>query len=96
MFKPICIIAALSVGPASAQGEQHLCMQYGALSQAIMIARQNDAPINNVLAVMTKDSFKAFVLLAYTQPLYKSWENKNRAVRDFRSKVQTACFKEFL
>ena len=88
--------------PAVAQDDLALRVEYcagiGELAEAIMSARQSEAPMSHVMAIFAQEwgTFASVALglteMAYELPAFLTAENQARAVASFRNDAESMCF----
>ena len=75
----------------SAQADQ--CQDAGDLAEAVMTARQNGAPISQLMEIANgQEIIVKMVLMAYGEPRYSTDEFQSRAIEDFRNLWETGCY----
>ena len=84
-------IALTLVLATSAQADQ--CQDAGDLAEAVMTARQNGAPISQLMEIANgQEVIVQMVLMAYGEPRYSTDEFRSRAVEDFRNLWEVGCY----
>ena len=75
----------------SAQADQ--CQDAGDLAEAVMTARQNGAPISQLMEIANgQEIIVKMVLMAYGEPRYSTDEFQSRAIEDFRNLWEVGCY----
>ena len=88
LFAAIAFALALA---ASAQADQ--CQDAGDLAEAVMTARQNGAPISQLMEIANgQEIIVQMVLMAYGEPRYSTDEFQSRAIEDFRNLWEVGCY----
>lgn len=76
---------------ASAQADQ--CQDAGDLAEAVMTARQNGAPISQLMEIANgQEIIVKMVLMAYGEPRYSTDQFQSRAIEDFRNLWEVGCY----
>lgn len=87
-MKTLMLLAALSM----TTNVNDLCKSYGELAQTIMIGRQNQVPLTEILEIAkVNEDATNIVMMAYKQPAYSSPEMQMKAVREFRNDIELEC-----
>jgi hypothetical protein len=95
----IAAVAALFFAPPTfAQTEGDPCSQYGYAARATMTARQNEMPIDSLMALANDaaaagEHIRQLVLDPYSEPAYQTPENKQQAIDAFANAAMLACYK---
>ena len=88
LFAAIAFTLALAT---SAQADQ--CQDAGDLAEAVMTARQNGAPISQLMEIANgQEIIVKMVLMAYGEPRYSTDEFQSRAIEDFRNLWEVGCY----
>lgn len=75
----------------SAQADQ--CQDAGDLAEAVMTARQNGAPISQLMEIANgQEIIVQMVLMAYGEPRYSTDQFQSRAIEDFRNLWEVGCY----
>ena len=75
----------------SAQADQ--CQDAGDLAEAVMTARQNGAPISQLMEIANgQEIIVKMVLMAYGEPRYSTDQFQSRAIEDFRNLWEVGCY----
>ena len=75
----------------SAQADQ--CQDAGDLAEAVMTARQNGAPISQLMEIASgQEIIVKMVLMAYGEPRYSTDQFQSRAIEDFRNLWEVGCY----
>ena len=78
----------------SIQPSGDACAEKGKLAKLIMELRQDNAPMDEMIAVAKGDkSTIAIVIEAYDRPRMSVPENQQRAINDFMNDVMLECYK---
>lgn len=78
----------------SSQPSGDACAEKGKLAKLIMELRQDNAPMNEMIAVAKGDkSTIAIVIEAYDRPRMSVTENQQREINDFMNDVMLECYK---
>jgi 3-oxoacyl-ACP reductase-like protein len=98
--------SAPAAAPAPAEPEpsreeiRATCKSYGEMARAIMKNRQEGAPMDDIIGIVTDGKNpeadrigEQMVILAYEQPRMGVDKNKQREVDDFSNKVYLDCIK---
>ena len=86
--------------PAISTAES-VCVQMSEVSGSIMHARQNGIDIATMFSIVDKVDaenptfFRELIILAYSSPHYRVEENKETAIREFKTEVFIECYKKF-
>lgn len=84
-------IAFTLVLATSAQADQ--CQDAGDLAEAVMTARQNGAPISQLMEIANgQEIIVKMVLMAYGEPRYSTDQFQSRAIEDFRNLWEVGCY----
>ena len=88
LFAAIAFTLALAT---SAQADQ--CQDAGDLAEAVMTARQNGAPISQLMEIANgQEIIVKMVLMAYGEPRYSTDQFQSRAIEDFRNLWEVGCY----
>ena len=75
----------------SAQADQ--CQDAGDLAEAVMTARQNGAPISQLMEIANgQEIIVKMVLMAYGEPRYSTDQFQSLAIEDFRNLWEVGCY----
>lgn len=98
-MKTLAPVAALLMSaptPAPAQDSQLLCTKLGELAEQVMILRQKEHPISDLMANVpdgpTGEMFAKMIIAAYEQPSYSTLENQQDAIEEFRNDWELQCY----
>lgn len=101
-MRKIVILAIAVAWPALAQDDQaEACKGLGDLAEQVMMIRQAEAPMSDVLASLVPPDdgsgatgiIRSVILAAYDEPAMRTPENKTQQVARFRNDVELQCFK---
>lgn len=101
-MKTLLILAALSATvPVTAndlapETSIMVCSAFGQLAEVVMEHRQMELPLTEALAIAGDNgAARAIVMDAYVTASFRTLENQERAVREFRNRIETICYLEF-
>ncbi|MGX5708104.1 hypothetical protein [Brucella lupini] len=73
------------------------CKEWGNFAEHVMTLRQADKPLNEIMDRVTKTGnnsiLKSIVIEAYDSPAFRTEENQEKSIAQFRNKVELSCFK---
>lgn len=74
-----------------------LCMVLGDVAEGVMSARQELVPMSVLVEMVPSDDLveeiiHAIVIDAYGRPAFSVPDNQRRAVMEFRSEIEHACY----
>ena len=81
-----------SFAPLASAEEEVNCAIQGIMAEVVMGGRQVGLPISEAIAIAP--SLKEMVLLAHEEPAWSTSENQEKAKREFRNKIELACYKK--
>lgn len=103
----VCVVQSHSVLADSNQDKQVRCGQYSAFARELMVLRQQDVPVSNVINTLAekqsqlKDAgesndaeYQFYIELtrhAYAVPAYRTDADRQTAVNDFTNKAYLMC-----
>lgn len=103
----ICLTQVHTVYADDNTDKQQRCGQYSAFAKELMIVRQQDVPVSNVINTLSekqsqlKDEGHAndaeyqfyieLIRVAYAQPVYPSDHGKQTVISDFTNKAYLMC-----
>lgn len=96
----ILIAAALALSAASASAEDlDPCAYVGGFAEAIMLGRQNGAPMSQYMAAANQSMDKAvggvvkeLVIQAYQLPRFSTPQMQRRSIQEFRASAEVSCY----
>ena len=98
-MKKIVLILTLALTiPTFASAEVPLsefCPKIAGLANAVMVARQNGAPMRQVMELAESDVTVSMVTEAYGYSAYSIQENRERAIQDFEDQWYMKCVKSY-
>lgn len=68
------------------------CKDVGDIAESLMKARQANVPISKIIEKVPK--LKGLTLEAYKYPAYSSDKYRTKAIKEFRNRVEIACYKK--
>jgi len=75
------------------------CREIGDFAEAVMVKRQDQARMSDVMDLALaasptdrKNDVRSLIILAYEEIAYGADENRTRAIREFRNKVELSCY----
>lgn len=93
-------------GETTAQNPDDVCSSISQLAQHIMTARQNGAPMSEMMGIVSKfkiddkrtqavglDILREMVISAYDAPRFSGAKYQARQIQDFRDATYLACVK---
>jgi hypothetical protein len=97
LLTTLAVLAALAM-PATAQVDDSMCPDMGAMAVEIMAARQAGMAISTMIELLPDDPasaelIRAVVMAAYAVPRFSTDEAQARAAADFRNDVELACYR---
>ena len=95
MLKPLTLALTLLSAPLMAQETEDPCMVLGELAEQIMTARQNGAPLSDLMVIAGDDDLvTVLVLEAYSSQRYFSDRVRTEVIEDFRNVVELVCYQQ--
>ncbi|WP_151617429.1 hypothetical protein [Brucella anthropi] len=89
--------AAQAADGARVQPKANICKQWGDQAAKIMILRQSETPMNEIMGALEgagdTSIMQQIVVRAYESPTYTGKEFQDRAIAEFRNRVELECFK---
>ena len=97
MKKIVLILVALSIPAFAAEPAplSEFCPKIAGLANAVMVARQNGAPMRQVMELAESDVTVSMVTEAYGYSAYSIQENRERAIQDFEDTWYLRCVKSY-
>lgn len=104
-MKHAFLIAAVLLSTSAAQAadgarvrpKADICKQWGDQAAKIMILRQSETPMNEIMKALEgagdTSIMQQIVVRAYESPTYTGKEFQDRAIAQFRNRVELECFK---
>ncbi len=100
MFKTTLFALALMAPSVAVAQEAPLCPTVGLLATTIMEARQANAPMSELLDILTVQTTdpnaialtEAIIMDAYSRPGFGSPANQQRSIDEFRVDMEFACY----
>ena len=84
-----------SLAPLASAEEEVNCAYQGIMAELVMGGRQVGVPISEAIALAPNNaSLKEMVLLAHEEHAWSTAENQEKAKREFRNKIELACYKK--
>lgn len=95
------IFATLLIGTVPpARADDDKCAPIGRIAEAVMQRRQDNLSLQSTLDAIRQTAgessqpiLEELILRAYEQPLFRTADNRARAVGEFRDQEQLACMK---
>lgn len=97
-MKFLAVVAALVAAPVTAEEvtQQELCTAVGSLAEQVMIFRQTDRPMSELMEKKGDNStsalFEQMVVSAYARPAYSTPSNQAAAVLEYRNHWEYQCY----
>lgn len=96
-FLIAAVLLSTSAAQAAEQSKDEMCKRWGDLAVKIMDLRQLEEPMSSVIKLIASDKeskiTRAIIINAYDQPSYKTKQNRDRAIAEFRNRLELECFK---
>lgn len=90
------IEAIVLAGALSATDLDEICGNFGIAAKQTMIGRQEGVPISTPMGLAGEnDLLRAMIRDAYNEPRYSGKNAKLRAIEDFQSDIEAACYSAF-
>jgi len=72
-----------------------VCESMGLSAETIMGARQAGLPLSEIMDMIPDDNVyhETMALWAYEEPVWSTSDNQEKAKREFRDKIELACYK---
>lgn len=93
---PLALVLCLAM-PATAQ--EDICVPIGGIAENVMVMRQQDRAMSEVMAVIMKATptatqpiIRRMVMEAYAQPSYSTDKMQKQAIARFRNQIELACY----
>ncbi|RRD21590.1 hypothetical protein ECB98_23625 [Brucellaceae bacterium VT-16-1752] len=91
------VLLLTSYAQAAEASKDEMCKRWGDLAVKIMDLRQSETPMNEVMKVAdVKDGAsvtRQIITWAYEQPSYSTKSIRERAIAEFRNRIELQCYK---
>jgi len=88
----LTLLTGLSIAPAKAElSTEQTCENIADTARQIMILRQENTAMSNVLKRNDNGAYKMIVKMAYEKPLYHGQKFKDHEVNEFKNSIFSQC-----